>query len=230
MTPPGNPADPDSYLADFCRLAQVEWPANRTLQVVCHGHSVPAGYFKTPDVRTFESYPHLLHRGLKYRFPCAVFNVTVTAIGGENAQAGAQRFERDVLVHRPDVLTLDYGLNDRRIGLDAARTAWVSMIETALAQGIKIILLTPSADMTASLSNPTEPLNQHAEQIRALAGEYKLGLADSLAEFASATSSGVPIVSLMSQANHPNLEGHQLIARRLLQWFPPPPRAAAPRP
>lgn len=211
---------PGSYLSDFCRLARLEWPANRTLNIVCHGHSVPAGYFKTPDVRTFESYPHLLHLGLKSRFPHAVFNVIVTAIGGENSPAGALRFERDVLPHRPDVMTLDYGLNDRRAGLEAALKAWKTMIESALARNIKIILLTPSPDVNAAAPDPADPINQHAAQIRKLAAEYHLGLADSLEAFSEAVTAGRPLDSLMSQENHPNHEGHRLIAGRLLQWFP----------
>jgi len=27
---------------------QKEWPKNRAMNIVFHGHSVPAGYFKTP--------------------------------------------------------------------------------------------------------------------------------------------------------------------------------------
>ena len=34
--------------------------------------SVPAGYFKTPEVDTMNSYPHLLHAALAARFPHAV--------------------------------------------------------------------------------------------------------------------------------------------------------------
>ncbi|WP_342481353.1 hypothetical protein NST07_08230 [Paenibacillus sp. FSL L8-0340] len=37
-----------------------QWPENRTLNIVCHGHSVPSGYFATPIVDTFHAYPHLL--------------------------------------------------------------------------------------------------------------------------------------------------------------------------
>ena len=36
------------YLEELCtRLAQ-RWPDNRTVNIVCHGHSVPAGYAATP--------------------------------------------------------------------------------------------------------------------------------------------------------------------------------------
>ena len=102
-----------TYLADVSATLQKQWPDNRIVNIVCHGHSVPAGYFDTPVVDAFNAYPHLLHRGLKSRFPWAVINVIVTAIGGENSEAGAERFDRDVLSLRPDVVTIDYGLNDR---------------------------------------------------------------------------------------------------------------------
>ena len=65
-------------------LAQ-KWPNNRTINIVCHGHSVPSGYFATPFVNTFSAYPHLLHKMIKERFPYAVVNVIVTAIGGEHS-------------------------------------------------------------------------------------------------------------------------------------------------
>ena len=97
-----------TYLLEFCRQARIDWPENRTLNVVCHGHSVPSGYFQTPQISTFESYPHLLHMALAKKFPHAVINVIVTAIGGETAEKGAARFTRDVLPHRPDIITIDY--------------------------------------------------------------------------------------------------------------------------
>src|SRR5690242_1699681 len=74
------PADPATYLSELTAIFKTQWPKNRAVNIVCHGHSVPAGYFKTPLVDTFNAYPHLLHRGLKDRYPFAVINVIVTAI------------------------------------------------------------------------------------------------------------------------------------------------------
>jgi acyl-CoA thioesterase-1 len=130
-----NIADRSSYLREICQMLGTHWPANRTVNVVCHGHSVPAGYFATPMVDTMNAYPHLLHVGLKHRFPFAVMNVIVTAIGGENSESGAARFEQEVLCHRPDVITIDYGLNDRSIGLERARASWSRMIDASRACG-----------------------------------------------------------------------------------------------
>ena len=216
-------ARPDTYLTNLTSELRHQWPTNRMIQIVCHGHSVPAGYFKTPVVDTFNAYPHLLHRGLKERFPFAVLNVTVTAIGGEDAESGAKRFERDVLSLRPDVVTMDYSLNDRRIGLGRAEAAWRFMITNALARGIKVVLLTPTPDQRAKLDDPGDALLQHAEQVRRLAAEYQVALVDSLAAFQAAMRNGTRLEDLMSQVNHPNRQGHELVAAGLLRWFPNPP-------
>jgi lysophospholipase L1-like esterase len=208
-----------SYLANILALLKKDWPDNRTVNIVCHGHSVPAGYFKTPVVDTLNSYPHLLHARLAGLFPHAVINVIVTAIGGETSERGASRFDAQVLMHRPDVLTIDYGLNDCSIGLDKARTAWSAMIEKALAWHIKVILLTPTGDLSSNLDDPSDPLSQHAEQIRKLAREYQVGLADSFAATKAAVEKGTPLSDLMSQVNHPNRRGHDLVVEELVKWF-----------
>ena len=117
-----------SYLSDVTKTLQAHWPANRTVNVVCHGHSVPAGYFKTPQVNTISAYPNLVLKKIKSIYPYAVVNVIVTAIGGENSVRGAERFQRDVLIHKPDVLFIDYALNDRGVGLEKSHVAWSQMI------------------------------------------------------------------------------------------------------
>ena len=170
--------DRRAYLRDIVNLLLAQWPNNRTVNIVCHGHSVPAGYFATPMVDTFNAYPALLHRDLKHRFPYAVVNVIVTAIGGEGSPKGADRFAADVLCHRPDLVTIDYGLNDRRAGLAWAETAWRSMIEASLAAGAKVLLLTPTWDNSGVLDPAGaawRELSCHAAQIRRLAAEYERG-------------------------------------------------------
>lgn len=215
-------ADRTAYLSDVCTVLRTHWPANRTVNIVCHGHSVPSGYFATPMVDTMNAYPHLLHVGLKQRFPFAVINVIVTAIGGENSESGAERFERDVLCHRPDIITMDYGLNDRGVGLERARAAWSRMIEAGIASGAKVLLMTPTPDMTQAPAYKGEDrplLGAHAEQIRRLADQHGIGLADSLAACMQ-YSSACDLSDILSWSNHPNRTGHELVARELLRWFP----------
>lgn len=212
-----------TYLAATIDILNTHWPNNRAVNIVCHGHSVPAGYFATPMVDTFSAYPHLLHVGLKERFPFSVVNVIVTAIGGEHSAAGAARFATEVLCHRADVLTLDYGLNDRGIGLQRAEISWRAMIEGALEQQVKVLLLTPTPDHTQrpeASAQERQDLLDHAQQIRDLAAEYEVGLVDSLALFEAYVQHGGSLADLMSWSNHPNRAGHQLVAQDLLRWFP----------
>ena len=214
------PADPKTYLADITGALEKSWPTNHLVNIVCHGHSVVAGYFKTPEVHLLQAYPALLRRDLANLFPHAVLNVIVTAIGGENAEQGAARFDRYVISLHPAVVTIDYALNDRHIGLARAEKAWRSMIEAAQTNSIKIILFTPTADLSAHWDDPNDPLNLHAAQIRRLAAEYHTGLVDSLALFQNYVHRGGRLPDLMAQVNHPNAAGHELVAAELLKWFP----------
>lgn len=217
--PPGAPADPGTYLDSVKAELRKPWPHNRTINLVFHGHSVPSGYFRTPEVRTFDSYPYLVLKELKSLYPNAVINVILTSIGGENSVQGAERFREEVLTHRPDVLFIDYALNDRGPGLEKARAAWEEMIRAALGRGIKIILLTPSPDLRADITQAGNELESFTRMIKALAEEYHTGLADSYGQFRKLALAGKELEEFMAQVNHPNREGHELIADRIMEYF-----------
>lgn len=219
--------DPGQYLQEVKKALQRPWPGNRTIHLVFHGHSVPAGYFKTPAVNTLEAYPCQVLKQVKVLYPYAVVNVITTAIGGENAVSGEKRFESAVLNHKPDVLFIDYALNDVATGLDPSRTAWERMIQKALKRKIKIILMTPSPDQRVAILDSTTGLARHAQQIRSLAKKYGIGLADSYARFQRQVAAGDSLSRYMSQVNHPNEAGHELIAKEIMKYLTPgetPPR------
>ncbi|BCM91148.1 hypothetical protein IAD21_03012 [Abditibacteriota bacterium] len=211
-------ASPAHYLTDLVAELQTQWPNNRTVNIVCHGHSVPSGYFATPFVDTFNAYPHLLHRALKDRFPFAVINVIVSARGGESSDEGAIRFERDVLDHHPDVIFIDYVLNDRRIGLYSAEKAHRSMIERALDEEIKVVLMSHTPDLRVmGNESETRKLAAFDAQLSSLAQEYGIAYQDVPSLF---DVTDQLLGDYMSWPNHPNAQGHALIARALLRWFP----------
>ena len=212
-------ADPATYLHDLKSELQKEYPKNRTINIVFHGHSVPAGYFKTPQVNTLSAYPNLFLKKLKALYPFAVVNVIVTAIGGENSVRGAERFEADVLSHRPDLIFIDYGLNDRGPGMEKAYTAWNKMIKQAKDRGIKMILLTPSPDQSVNYTDPENLIKKHTEQVRRLAAENQVGLADSYKAFEFLYPDKEHLSKYMSQVNHPNEAGHELIANEIMKWL-----------
>ncbi len=212
-------ADKADYLTSFKKEMTLKWPKNRTLNIVFHGHSVPTGYGATPVVNTLEAYPHKLLLALKSIYRTAVINVITTSIGGEQAEHGERRFKDEVLTHHPDVLFIDYALNDRGIGLERSEKAWRKMIEAALKKDIKVILLTPTPDLTENILDDGCKLAAHSDLIRRLAAEYHVGLVDSYALFKQRAEDGENLKHYMSQSNHPNPAGHNLVSSEIVTWF-----------
>src|SRR5690606_24241923 len=207
-----------TYLETIKTELKEKWPENRTINLVFHGHSVPSGYFQTPEVRRMDAYPFLVLHTLDGKYPNAVVNVITTSIGGENSEQGQKRFEKDVLIHRPDVLFIDYALNDRNIGLERSGAAMEKMIVTALEQGIKVILLTPSPDLAVNLLLPDNTLELYRNQLVALSEKYNIALVDSYQVFKRLKAEEQELKDYMAQSNHPNKKGHQLIADEIMRW------------
>ncbi len=213
------PDEKDEYLTAIKTELIKEWPNNRTINLVFHGHSVPSGYFVTPNVRPLQSYPLLLLKELKKMYPYAVINIILTCIGGENSEQGAKRFKKQVLNHKPDVLFIDYALNDTGIGVEASRKAWEQMIKAALKRNIKVILLTATPDQRIDLLSKETDLQKICTQVVDLSKQYQTGLVDNYAVFQKLVSSGEKVTDYMSQVNHPNERGHQLVVDGMMKYF-----------
>jgi len=213
---PTAPSAGPACLAAVIDDLKVAWPDNRTVNIVAFGHSVPAGYAVTPEVRKRDAYPRLLEDALANAYPQAVLNVISAGVGGENSAQGALRFQRDALDHHPRVVLVDYGLNDRALTLSASARNLAAMIVEARAAGACPVLLTPTWDMQASPDRPGDALGAQAVMIRQLGMRMQVPVADSLAAF---QAYGAPRAALMAQSNHPNRDGHHLVLAQLLPLF-----------
>lgn len=215
MVPAQEPPLPAPLLAELKK----EWPENRTINLVFHGHSVPAGYHETPEVKPFESYPLMAMRRIQKANPHAVINSVITAIGGEDSKKGATRFKKDVLSMRPDVIFIDYALNDRRLPEPEVEKAWRSMAKEAKAEGVPVVFVTPTGARNVNYGEPGEPLEIRAAIIRKVAAEEGIPVADVFAAWKAALDRGVKQDSLLAQANHPNKKGHEIAARVIAGMF-----------
>ena len=216
-------ADKKTYLWPLAQELAKVWPDNRTVNLVFHGHSIPSGYTANHMIRPFDAYPHLIHRALHQRFPCAVMNCIVTAIGGEGAVSGSRRFQDEALCHRPDLIIIDYARNDRFAPRERVEAGWRAMLELAAQRGMPVLLVTPLPDCGRVYWDPAQlvtPLEWILDMIRRLADEYAVGLADAAAAFADLERRGAQASDFLLSVNHPNREGHMLVVRELLRWFP----------
>ena len=80
------------------------------LNVVFLGGSLTWGAQATDPQLT--SYRALMSRKLEEKYPQARFRFWDAAIGGTTSQLGAFRLERDVLARKPDLVFLDFTVND----------------------------------------------------------------------------------------------------------------------
>ncbi|MDF2907726.1 MAG: lipase [Herbinix sp.] len=214
-------ADRSTYLRDEVRKLNKVWPENRSYHMVCHGHSIPCGYTAAHMVKTFDAYPHQLHRILNNRFPTAVINVITSAVGGENSGTGAKRFAEEVLCHKPDLITIDYGRNDMYFSTDVAENAWRQMIEQGLDYGAKLLLITPAPDCKKEYySSRCSSDEELAEMIRSLAKEYGTGIVDAAEVFNKKLAMNYLLSSYLVSVNHLTAKGHSLIAEEIAGWFP----------
>lgn len=207
----------EDYLSELKEQLMLRWPNNRTINIVFHGHSVPSGYFTGGRVHTLAAYPHLFLKFLKEKYPKAVINSIITAIGGEQSEQGAKRFESDVLSLKPDLIFIDYALNDRNIGIERAEIAWKAMIEQALAKQIKIVLLTPTPDLTEDILDEKAQLMGHTKMIKRLGEMYQIPVIEVYNQFKALKHSGIGLNTYMSQSNHPNELGHQIVLLEIVK-------------
>lgn len=207
------------YLKEVIDQLLLVWPKNRTVNLVFHGHSVPTGYGGFHEVHTLDAYPYQLLEQLKVVYPYAPINVITTSIGGEDAVSGAARFDRDVLPHRPDVVFIDYSLNDLTEDMGKVRAAWEKMIKSAQSHNIKVILVTPSPNQSIDICTPGNILEKHANQVRKLSKTYHTGLVDAFSLFKEKACQNGDLKKYMASLNHPNRAGHDLIATAALRWF-----------
>jgi lysophospholipase L1-like esterase len=207
------------YLADLKIELKKVWPHNRNINLVFFGHSVPSGYLSGGKVDVMNSYPNKVLYGVTTIFNTATINSIRSTIGGENSNGGIKRFDTEVLGLKPDVLFIDYGLNDRYIGIDIAQSNLESVIVKALSLKIKVILLTPTPDLKEDIKSDSAPLHFMSEMIRTLAAKHSIGLVDSYKIFKDMAMKGVDLKPLMAQNNHINAQGHNLVAEEILKYF-----------
>ncbi len=139
---------------------------------------------------------------------------------------GRDRFEEDVLARNPDLVIIAFGANDAyidsntpegpsRISLEQYRDNLVYMITALRKQKANVILVAPSPGAAPRPDFQDKRLYEYAKAVRALAKEYRTGLADNYQVFVDYGNKNGGYGSLLPDGIHPNDEGHRLIAENM---------------
>lgn len=183
------------------------------VKIVCFGDSVTGLYYHTGGRRT---YTDLLGDALRQAIPNAKVEMRNAGIGGHTTVNALSRIERDVIAHKPDLVTVMFGLNDMvRVPLESYRANLVTIVGKCREAGAEIILCTPNA-VTDNAARPTKKLLDYCEAVRSVAAALDVPLCDAYAACDKLRErNSMQWRLLMSDDIHPNLAGHLFIAGQI---------------
>jgi lysophospholipase L1-like esterase len=161
----------------------------RALTIVHMGDSITYGQYLDPSLR----WTTLVEQGLRDAFPDNDIRAFNRGISGETTRMGLERFPRDVQDLAPQVMTLQFGLNDcncwetdrglPRVSEDAYRANLVEMISRARRFGAEQIVLSTNHRTLRLDALPSgevfEDANaRYSEIVREVADETAVDLCD----------------------------------------------------
>ena len=212
-----------SYLSALSQKMEKSFPDNQLINIVVHGHSQTCGYTTGHVIDPFAAYPHQLQKLLHHRFPFATFNMIVTGTGGESSVSGVKRLESDVLCHKPDLVTIDYALNDRFANPEEVEASWDKMVSQLCQRKIPVILLTPTLDISSAYEpKEMEKIQQLDEMIHRIGAAHQVAVAEVFQTWTNYLKLHGRIEDLLCGVNHASELGHKLTAMELNSWFPYP--------
>jgi len=217
--------------AQPARTLELLEAAERPVRVVCLGDSVTGAYYHTGSKR---AYCDMLGIALERLYPGAEVTVVNAGISGNTSAQGLARLDTDVLAHEPDLVTIMFGLNDmRRTELADYRANVEALVERCLAADAEVVLCPPTWASNLD-AMPLDLQDQYVAAVEEVAAAHGIVVADCYRAFRDLQQADPEAYDLtMSDAIHPNMNGHKLIAEVIaraisgrevaLADVPPPP-------
>ena len=176
---------------------------------------------------------------LSMLYPSVPINILNAGISGGSAPHGAERIEKDLISHKPDMVVVCFGLNDAMAGLSGLEnyTTALKKIFTALKEAeIETIFLTPNM-MTTDISCHLEKkdlilnaaknskmvqtegvMDAYMEAAIETCGEMGVTVCDCYRKWKKMEEGGVVISNLLSNhTNHPLRKMNWLFAVSLVE-------------
>ena len=182
--------------------------------IVCFGDSITAGY----AVR--RGFPSFLLESLRQRFPDSKIEMINSGISGDTSQDGLGRLDWAVLSYEPDLVTINFGINDCVLGLS------LEEFEMNLVEMVRRIRAGPNSEILLLSSQPLEspPYDQRVldyyQTVERVAKEMNVGFVDVYGAWMKRVRAGMPLDSLILPGlDHPNEADYRIIAEELMSLF-----------
>ena len=149
-------------------------------------------------------YAYLVYEWWKKSFPNAAFSFVNGGIGGTTSHYGGARAWKDVLCYRPDIVTVDFSVND-----DANE-----FFEETYEGMLRRLLAAPSAPAVVVLNNVFYDIGKNAQDYHnRIADHYGIphvSIKDTV--YPDVESGKIVRADITPDNLHPNDKGHRLVA------------------
>lgn len=197
------------------KTAQLLAAGKEPVRIVCIGDSITGVYYHSGGLR---AYPEMLQIALQKIHPQAQVTVRNAGISGDTTTGGLKRLERDVLAHKPHLVTVMFGMNDLvRTPMADFQNNLREIIRRCRAIDAEVVLSTQNS-IVESPQRPGTKLAEFTQAIRDIAKAESLSVADCFAAFEAVhAQDALEWNLLLSDPIHPNMAGHKLFAETIAQ-------------
>lgn len=211
-------------------------PNKRAVLYVAFGDSVTQGCMEYGINEHEQIYHQILKKRVEQRYPTTVLNVINSGVSGDSAAHSRSRWDRDLMIYKPDLVTIKFGLNDAHggeKGLEAFTAAINDLVERLRTETeADILLITPGMMMKRDNDRVLDEqrqyvhsflkiaeagyLQMYVDALRKLAADQAVPLLDIYAMWERMERVGVDIhTRLINGINHPDQQTHQDMADAL---------------
>lgn len=181
--------------------------AHQPVKIVCLGDSVTGIYYHTGGRR---AYPEMVEIGLRKIDPEVKATVINAGISGHATNNALDRLQKDVLDHKPDLVTVMFGLNDI---VRVPKPDFEANLKTIIAKcreiGAEVMLCTENG-IYETPGRPIAKLEEYNAAMKAVAEETKSEFCDVYTVYQGVKGENeLEFRLLLSDPFHPNMDGHK---------------------
>ena len=198
----------------FVSRTRSDLEAGADVTIVAYGDSITAGF----AVR--RGFPSFWKEMLDEKYPEAGLEMINSGISGDTTLDGLSRLDWAALSYEPDLVTINFGINDCVLGLG------LEEFEMNLVEMVRRIRAGPGSEILLLSSQPLEtpPYDRlvldYYQAIERVAKEMEVGFVDVHGAWMRRIQLGTPLSSLiLSGLDHPNEAGYRIIAEELMRLF-----------
>jgi len=185
-----------------------------SVTIVAFGDSITAGF----AVR--RGFPSFWREMLQRKYPDARIELINSGVSGDTTIDGLARLDWSVLSYEPDLVSINFGINDcvMGLGLDEFELNLVQMVRRIRAgTGSEILLLSSQPLETPPYDRRVQDYYQAVQRV---ASEMDVGFVDVYGAWMERVRQGTPLSSLILPGlDHPNEAGYKIIAEELMKLF-----------